>query len=162
VTTLGYIVSANPVTGVLEIHKGGEASEVWKPKTNYKYIEAKKYKGDKIHARSDIIRGVVLRASNVGENEIIVERTVTKPTKPVKRVVEVPVVVDDKLEIERARQEQEKVKMEARKKLEDELKQKMLVQKEKELFDKMEKDRLIKIEKDQKAKEEALLKQKVR
>jgi hypothetical protein len=103
----------------------------------------------------------VLRASNVGENEIIVERTVTKPTKPVKRVVEVPVVVDDKLELERARVEQERVKMEARKKLEDELKQKMLVQKEKELFDKMEKDRLIKIEKDLKAKEEALLKQKV-
>lgn len=158
---MGYIVAANKSTGILEIYKGGEASEIWKPKTNYKYIEAKKFKGDQIHARSDIIRGLVLRLNDVKGNTLVIQRIVTKPTKPLKREVEKPIVVDDKLEAEKVKAEQEKAKLEARKKLEDDLKQKMIVQKEKDRLDKIEKERLEKLEKDLRAKEEALLKKKV-
>lgn len=161
ITTLGYTVAANKTTGILEIYKGGEASEIWKPRTNYKYIEAKKFKGSKIHARSDIIRGLVLTLNDAKGNSLVIEKTVTKPTKPLKREVEKPIVVDDKLEAEKIRAEQEKAKFEARKKLEDELKQKMIAQKEKDRLDKIEKERIEKLEKDQREKEEAILKKKV-
>lgn len=59
--TLGYKSIKNPITQKQYVIKSGDAGEVWKQRTNHKYIESKKENGDTIESRCDIIRGVSCR-----------------------------------------------------------------------------------------------------
>lgn len=104
--TQGYLTNKDPATGTNQVTRGGEAGEVWKPRTNYKYIEAKKIKDNKVHSRADIIRGIQFPLSEdhrhrpqfshqTQQNLILVacrSDSIPAVTVPEKRSVSIPVL----------------------------------------------------------------------
>jgi len=125
--TLGYTVSLSETTGQFEISKTGEASDVWKPRTNYKYIEAKKVEGEKINSRADIIRGVTCCANTY--KVIQPAPLLARAASPKKRKSSVEVAEiakkrreEEQMKIAHQKEEADKTRREERAKLEQKLK----------------------------------------
>jgi hypothetical protein len=77
--TQGFQTKRDPITGVNQVTKKGESGEVWKPRTNYKYIEVKKIQGNKVYSRADIIRGIACRSDTSPIIKTPINRIISKP-----------------------------------------------------------------------------------
>ena len=144
ISTLGYKAIKNPVTQNFEVVKFGEPSEVWKPKTNIRFIESKRIIKSSIWSRADIIRGVActlksqLKKHKAPSSSPIKLKEVINPPS---RAVSNPVV---KSVHDEAKKLEEKLEADkAREILEKELKEKMLARKQ-ALQEQQEKDNALK------------------
>ena len=126
----------SPETGIVEVIKGDLKPKIWMPTTNYKYIEAKKLEGKKIHSRCDIIMGISCRIDNsVLPKFASATESIAQPDPAIQEARR-------KAEQERKNREIEARKALEREALQKELKERMEAEKEMEEIRKREEVRL--------------------
>ena len=153
IITLGFKVIKNPLSHQFEVIKLGEPSEVWKPKTNVKYIESKRIIKSAICSRADIIRGVACTLKTQPKKKATptsAPLNIAEFITPPKRQVSKPSLNVDADRLKKLAEKEEADK--AREMLEKELKDKIQARK-KAIQEKLDKDNALK-EQQEKAEEE--------